>query len=64
MSSTTRHGLRLFFVPALIILSVTLLALACGDDDDEVEEFAPGDETPAAGETPTDGAAGGEPLCL
>ncbi len=64
MSSTTSHGLRLFFVPALIILSVTLLALACGDDEDEVAEFAPGDETPAAGETPTDGAAGGEPVAF
>jgi plastocyanin len=62
MFSTTSHGLRLFFVPALIILSVTLLALACGDD--EVEEFAPGDETPAAGETPTDGAADGEPVAF
>ncbi len=64
MSGTTSHGLRLFFVPALIILSVTLLALACGDDEDEVEEFAPSDETPAAGETPTDGAAGGEPVAF
>ncbi len=43
MYSSIRRGLRPFCVPALLILSVTLLALACGGDD--AQEFAPDDES-------------------
>ncbi len=56
MSNSIHRGLNLFLLSASLILSIALLAAACGGGDD-------GDgETPAADETPADGADNAEPI--
>jgi uncharacterized cupredoxin-like copper-binding protein len=47
---------RPIFLALLALGVVLIVAAACGDGGDDIQEFS-GDETPAAGETPADGEA-------